>query len=218
MRALHSAMCRSAWTKCSHSFIPNTREVKRTGTEGDEHTSCKRGRNRSIAFLNKNLARSCPRHSRATGGLLRVTAGHRCGAGGARHSTATRWEVVSCPGGAIAGGGCRPFRRRKRMRKHGRRVMIVGFADCQPTAHRFRTNQEPLDFSRVSARLTRVRLPEFVKRCKERFVKAPCSRGNCGGIAWRGTRYSLKSAVAASAMRSTSRVEVQIRDELVLRQ
>ena len=27
----------------SHLFIPDTREVNRTGTEGDEHTCCKRG-------------------------------------------------------------------------------------------------------------------------------------------------------------------------------
>src|SRR5215831_16403744 len=89
------------------------------------------------------------------------------------------------------------------------RAAAGGLATCGQ-ASRFRTIQVVLDFSRVSERLTRVRLPEFVKRCQERFVKAPRSRGNCGGIAWRGTRHSLKSAVAASAMRSTSRVEVQI--------
>src|SRR5262249_49750583 len=106
--------------------------------------------------------------------------------------------------------GRRQRRREFRCRRGANRAPLGWTHRGAGSAPRFRTNQVVLDFSRVSERLTRVRLPEFVKRCQERFVKAPRSPGNCGGIAWRGTRYSLKSAVAASAMRSTSRVEVQI--------
>ena len=45
--------------------------------------------------------------------------------GGARHSRGPWGQVVRCPGEPTAGGGCRPFRRRKRRRhitaKGGRR-------------------------------------------------------------------------------------------------
>jgi DNA invertase Pin-like site-specific DNA recombinase len=45
--------------------------------------------------------------------LRAIAAGLR----GARHSSAARWEVVRCSSGAIVGGGCRPFRRRRRGRR-----------------------------------------------------------------------------------------------------
>src|SRR5262249_314412 len=77
---------------------------------------------------------------------------------------------------------------------------------------RFRTNQVVLDFSRVSERLTLVRLPEYVKSCQERFVKITRLRGNCGGTHFgrtsraklmmsRASRYSLRSTPGAGACR-----------------
>jgi len=69
---------------------------------------------------------------------------------------------VKGPGANPAGGACADRQRRARGRCEAHRGRL---------APRFRTNQVALDFSRVSERLTRVRLPEFVKRCQERFVQ-----------------------------------------------
>src|SRR5262249_26205587 len=81
-------------------------------------------------------------------------------------SCRSRCNLASLPDGL---GGLVPVRARRRGAAPPNAHCQRGSTCCWFPS--IQNNQAVLDISRVSARLTRVRLPEFVKRCQERFVK-----------------------------------------------